>query len=237
MEIWTLGTLEVSHDERAIDLHGHLPRRLLALLSLAPGQEVRSDALVEDLWGLDAPASAASTLQSHVARLRRALPDPAAVRTGRSGYLLDVDPEVVDAVRFDRLVREGHQQLARGDAEGAGQRLRSALELWRGAPYAEFAGCAPLEQEAERLSALRLDALEGRISAELSRPGGVVPVAELEALVRWHPLRESFWTLLLAALYRVGRQADALAAYRRARTLLDEELGVEPGAALQEMHR
>ena len=106
-----------------------------------------------------------------------------------------------------------------------------------GPPYAEFSGCELLETESERLSALRLDALEGRISADLGRSGVAPPIAELEALVRWHPMRESFWALLMCAQYRAGRQADALASYQRARTTLADELGIDPGPALQELER
>jgi DNA-binding CsgD family transcriptional regulator/tetratricopeptide (TPR) repeat protein/type II secretory pathway predicted ATPase ExeA len=127
--------------------------------------------------------------------------------------------------------------LAQGRPEEASRALSEALDLWRAMPYAEFAGCEVLEREAQRLADLRLDALERRISADLSRPGGVAPIAELEALVRWHPLRESFWALLMCAQYRVGRQGDALASYQRARRQLATELGVDPGPELQELER
>ena len=237
MEIWVLGTLEVSHDGRAIDIRGALPRRLLALLALTPGREVDTDALVDGLWGDEPSAAAGATLHSHVARLRRDLPVPDAIRTGRHGYLLDVDPEDIDAVAFQREVIAGGDLLVAGRHEQASATLVEALHRWRGAPYAEFAGCAALEAESERLCSLRLDALERRISADLGRPGAPAPVAELEALVRWHPLRESFWALLMAAQYRAGRQGDALASYQRARATLADELGVDPGPALQDLER
>ena len=237
METWVLGTLEVSHSGRPVDIHGPLPRRLLALLALTPGREVSTDRLVDGLWGEEPPAAAAATLQSHVARLRRDLPSSALVRTGRHGYLLDVALDDVDAHRFEREVALGRRALADGRADEASTLLAETLRLWRGTPYAEFPDCEPLDVEAERLSALRLDALEGRISADLRRPGVSPPVAELEALVRWHPMRESFWALLMCAQYRLGRQGDALASYQRARTTLAEDLGVDPGPDLQELER
>ncbi len=232
-----LGTLEVSHDGRAVEVRGPLPRRLLAVLALTPGREVSGDQLVEALWGESPPPAAPATLQSHVARLRRDLPVADVVRTGRHGYLLDVAEEDVDALVLERQVSEGGKALLQGRLDDASRILGQALELWRGAPYGEFAGCAPLEAEADRLSHLRLDALERRITADLGRPGVAPPVAELEALVRWHPMRESFWALLMGAQYRAGRQADALAAYQRARAVLSDELGVDPGPQLQEMER
>lgn len=237
MEIWVLGTLEVSHAGRAVDIRGPLPRRLLALLALTPGRELSADRLVDGLWGEDAPPAAATTLQSHVARLRRDLPSPDLVRTGRHGYVLEIDPDSIDALLLERDVAVGSRALIEGRADEASEVLTQALTLWRGTPYAEFSGCASLEAEAERLSALRLDAMERRISADLARPGIAPPVAELEALVRWHPMRESFWALLMAAQYRAGRQGDALASYQRARATLAEELGVDPGPQLQEVER
>jgi DNA-binding SARP family transcriptional activator/DNA-binding NarL/FixJ family response regulator len=237
MEIWVLGTLEVSHDGRAVDVRGSLPRRLLALLALTPGQEVGTDSLVEQMWGADAPPAASSTLQSHVARLRRALPMPDVVRTGRHGYGLDIAPEAIDAHRFEVQVAQASTALMAGKVDAASGLLTEALQLWRGTPYAEFVGSERLEAEAARLGELRLDALERRISADLGRAGTGSPIAELEALVRWHPLRESFWALLMAAHYRAGRQADALGAYRRARGVLADELGVDPGPQLQELER
>ncbi len=237
MEIWVLGSLEVTHDGRAVDVRGPLPRRLLALLALSPGQEVGADRLVDSLWGDNPPTAAAATLQSHVARLRRALPEPLVVKTGHQGYLLDVVEEQVDALVLERSVERGTVALSVGRPDEASRTLREALDLWRGAPYEEFPGCERLEAEAQRLSALRLDALELRINADLARPDTTPPIAELEALVRWHPLRESFWALLMCAQYRVGRQGDALASYQRARSRLADELGVDPGPALQDIER
>jgi DNA-binding SARP family transcriptional activator/DNA-binding CsgD family transcriptional regulator/tetratricopeptide (TPR) repeat protein len=237
MKIWVLGTLEVSHQGRAIDVRGPLPRRLLALLALTPGREVSADRLVDGLWGQEPPPGAAATLQSHVARLRRDLGVPDVVRTGRHGYVLDVLPGDIDSVVLEQDVTRGSTALLEGRLDDASAILEDALRRWRGRPYAEFSGCEPLEVESERLGALRLDALEQRISADLGRPGVTPPVAELEALVRWHPMRESFWALLMCAQYRSGRQADALASYQRARRTLADELGIDPGPQLQELEQ
>ncbi len=237
MEIWVLGTLEVSHSGRPVEVHGPLPRRLLAMLALTPGREVGGDRLVDALWGEGAPTAAPATLQSHIARLRRDLPTPDVIRTGRHGYVLDVEKETVDSQVFERDVALGGHALAQGRLDEASSLVGGALDLWRGTPYAEFVGCEPLEAEADRLAGLRLDALERRITADLGRPNVVSPVAELEALVRWHPMREAFWALLMCAQYRVGRQGDALASYQRARAVLADELGVDPGPQLQEIER
>ena len=147
MEIWVLGTLEVSHDGRAVDIRGSLPRRLLALLALTPGQEVSAEALIDGLWGEDPPAAASATLQSHVARLRRDLPGTDVVRTGRHGYVLRVDAVDVDSHRFAALIAAGSAALVRGHLDEASEQLTEALELWRGTPYAEFDGAEALDAE------------------------------------------------------------------------------------------
>jgi DNA-binding SARP family transcriptional activator/DNA-binding CsgD family transcriptional regulator/tetratricopeptide (TPR) repeat protein len=241
MRLWVLGTLEISGDGAAggiaVDLRGAALRRLISLLALEPGVELSTDRLVDEMWPMGAPAAAQATLQSHVARLRRALPDADAVRTGHGGYRLAIDPWGIDAVRFERGVEQGATLLRQGRHLDASRLLTETLELWRGLPFAEFTDTPRFSAESARLDALRLDALEIRIAAELGRSGAAPPIAELEALVRWHPLRESFWALLMSALYRAGRQADALAAYQRARTTLDDELGISPGPALREMER
>jgi DNA-binding SARP family transcriptional activator/DNA-binding CsgD family transcriptional regulator/tetratricopeptide (TPR) repeat protein len=237
MEIWVLGTLEISHMGRPVDIRGVLPRRLLALLALTPGSVVRVEQLVDGLWGDDAPAAAASALDSHVARLRRTLPAPDLVRAVEHGYVLDVAAADVDALVLEREVARGSAALAEGRPNEASTVLSDALRLWRGNPYAEFAGCDLLAVEAGRLAGLRLDALERRICADLARPGSAAPVAELEALVHWYPMRESFWALLMWSQYRVGKQDEALASYRRARAQLAQQAGAEPGPALQELQR
>ncbi len=237
MEIWVLGTLEVSHGGRSVAIRGRIPRRLLTLLTLSPGLEVACDQLIDGLWGEEPPAAAASTLQSHVARLRRDLPVADVVQAGRRGYLLDVTEGDIDAFTFERAIAAGSKALLAGRADEASDVLSEALSSWRGMPYAEFSDCAPLAAEAERLSGLRLDALERRISADLARHGAPPPVAELEALVRWHPTRESFWALLMAAQYRAGRQGEALASFHRARSTLADQLGIDAGPELYELER
>jgi DNA-binding SARP family transcriptional activator/DNA-binding CsgD family transcriptional regulator len=236
MEIWVLGTFEVSDGGRSVEIRSPLSRRLLALLALTPGREVSADRLAQGLWGERQPTSEGA-LRTLVARLRSELPSPMIVRTGRQGYVLDVAPGDVDAWVLDRAVALGGRALVEGRTAEASAVLVEALMLWRGTPYAEFADCADLAAESERLSALRLDALERRISADMGRPDMSVPVAELEALVRWHPGREAFWALLMAAQYRSGRRADALASYRRACSSLAEVQGVEPGPRLRELER
>ena len=190
------------------------------------------------LWGPEPPAAAPATLQSHVARLRRDLGVPDVVCTGRHGYVLDVTPDDVDALVLEREVALG---AARRCSTAGSTRpatpwpTRSACGGARRTPSSPAASCSRPSPSA--CAPLRLDALEGRISADLGRSGVAPPVAELEALVRWHPMRESFWALLMCAQYRAGRQADALASYQRARTTLADELGIDPGPALQELER
>lgn len=233
MQVWLLGTLEVSHADSPVVVRGALPRRLLALLALTPGREVGTDQLLHSMWG-DTPSDGAlATLHSHVARLRRDLPARSLLRRGYQGYALDLAPEDVDAVVFEQQVARGTTYLSEARVTEASAAFADALRLWRGTPYAEFGDCEPLAIEADRLATLRLDALEGRISADLARADLTPPVAELEALVHWHPTRESFWALLMCAQYRLGRQGDALATYQRARTTLADELGVDPGIELE----
>jgi DNA-binding SARP family transcriptional activator/class 3 adenylate cyclase/tetratricopeptide (TPR) repeat protein len=237
VRVGVLGPLEVRAEGQQIDIAGPIPRRLLALLTTRPGRFVSVDALIDGLWGDDPPAAARSTLQSHVARLRRSLGVSGAIVAGPAGYRLAVDAADVDAFSFVTAVQEGHRRLADGDPAAAAAALSAGLAWWRGPAFAEFRGCAALEAEAVRLEQLRLDAVEWRIEAELASGACAPPVGELEGLVREHPAREGFWALLMRALYRAGRQADALAAYRRARRALVDELGVEPGRQLREAER
>ena len=235
VRVRVLGPLEIGGPDSSDGVPGTMRRRLLALLSTQPGREMTVDELVDGLWGDDATASSATTLQSHVARLRRDLPDAAMVQTGTTGYRLAVPAEDVDAVAFTEAVARGRRALDAGDAVTASEELAAALSWWRGPAYAEFVGCPALEAQSARLDALRIDAVEWLFAAELERGDSAPPVAALEAFLRDHPTRESAWALLVTALYRSGRQADALAAYRRAREHLLEEIGVEPGRELREL--
>ena len=153
------------------------------------------------------------------------------------GYALGADPGQLDVRRFERLVAEGQAALGGGEAAAAGNRFREALALWRGLALADVLDVEPLAREGARLEELRLVAVEGRLEADLASGWHAEVAGELERLVSEHPLRERLWRLLMLALYRSGRQADALAAYQRARAVLAGELGLEPGHELQELER
>jgi DNA-binding SARP family transcriptional activator/WD40 repeat protein len=201
---------------------------------------VSTDELIDTLWGEAPPRSAAKALQNHVLRLRNILePDrdgsPVLLVTDGSGYRLNVADDAIDARRFERLVELGRRAHQEGKAEAAAATLAAALKLWRGPPYAELESTPFGGSEARRLEELRLIALEDRIAADLDVGRARETVGELESLVHEHPLRERFWQLLILALYRSDRQADALAAYSRARDVLVEELGVEPSGELRRL--
>jgi WD40 repeat protein/DNA-binding SARP family transcriptional activator len=228
--------LEVVRDGGSIVLGAVQQRALLAVLVLHRGEAVSIDRLIDQLWGERAPATAAKTVQVYVSQLRKALGAGVIVTQGR-GYRLAVEPEEVDAVQFEALRGEGRRALADGDAVRARERLCSALGLWRGEPLADFS-YEPFAQGAiGRLQEARLAALEDRIEADLAlgSDGEVIP--ELESLIASNPLRERLRGQLMLALYRAGRQADALAVYRQTSELLREELGLEPSRMLQELER
>jgi WD40 repeat protein/DNA-binding SARP family transcriptional activator len=240
MRFGVLGPLEVIAEDGPVPLGGQKQRVLLALLLTRPGRVVSVDALVQGLWADAPPRSAAKTLQSYVVHLRRAL-EPGRPRgsagavlvTREPGYLLRVAPGELDAARFEELATTGRRLLGAGAPQEAAGMLREALALWRGEAFEEFPqvdGCA---SEARRLAELRLGAVEERVEADLALGRHRELVAELEDLVGGHPLRERLWGQLLLALYRCGRQADALLAYQRARATLVEELGLEPGVELR----
>ena len=172
-----------------------------------------------------------------MSRLRSALEPEAPLVARGGGYAISVDPSLVDACRFERLVAEGQAAAGRDEAAAAGNRFREALALWRGRALADVLDVESLALESGRLEELRLGAVEGRLEADLAAGLHAQVTGELESLVTEHPLRERLWRLLVLALYRDERQADALAAYRRARTMLAGELGLEPGAELRELER
>ena len=240
-----LGPLEVRGESGPIVVARGRPRRLLIALLLRAGRVVPADVLVDQVWGESPPADTANALQVQVSYLRRvlgfsragALP---ALRTAAGGYVLDVRPESVDVQRFERLVASAAERLASpsaDDAEAALTELEMALALWRGEPMQDVAYESFAVAEVERLRELRAAALEYEIEARLSlgRHGEAVPA--LSQLVIEHPLRERLRAQLVLALYRSGRQGDALRAYSAARELLVAELGVEPGRDLQELHQ
>ncbi len=211
-------------------------RALLAVLLLHRGEVVSTDRLIDALWGERASATAAKTVQVYVSNLRKALSDGLLVTRGH-GYLLQIETGQLDSDRFEALVAEGRRALQSGDGRAAGERLRDALALWRGPALAEFA-YEPFAQNAiARLEEARLEALEDRIDADLAIGEQAGLVGELETLVAGHPLRERLQRQLMLALYRAGRQAEALESYHKARRSLVDELGLEPGRDLQELER
>jgi class 3 adenylate cyclase len=232
MRFRLLGPLEIDDVADEALLRRAKPRALLALLLLSANRPVGTDRLVAGLWGEQEPATALGALQNYVSQLRKALGREVVI-TRAPGYMAVVGPDELDLEQFERLVAEA----ADSDLSGRAARLREALSLWRGPPLADLADEPFAGPEIRRLDELRLVALEDRIAAdlELGRHGELI--AELEALVREHPLRERVRALLMLALYRGGRQAEALAAYRDARKLFDEELGLEPGDELQRLER
>ena len=236
IEFRVLGSLEVVEGDRALALGSPQQRALLAVLLVHRGQPVSTDCLIDELWGQHAPASAIKIVQGYVSNLRKVFGDGLLVTDGR-GYLLQARAGQTDAGRFESLVADGRRALQEGDAREAVARLREALGLWRGPPLADFAYESFAQPEISRLEESRLVALEERIDAELALGEHARLVGELEALVHEHPLRERFIAQLMLAMYRSGRQADALESYRTARRRLVDELGLEPGRELQELER
>src|SRR5215212_1054132 len=235
-EFRILGPLELVDEGRQVELAGGRQRALLALLLLHANEVVSSDRLIDGLWGERPPATASKVLQNAVSQLRRALGDGLIV-TRAPGYLLQVEPDAIDARRFESLVADGKEALAVGRAEDAARILRDALALWRGPPLHEFAYEPFAEAEAARLQELRLRTLGERIEADLALGRHADLVGELERLVTEHPLRERPRGQLMLALYQSGRQAEALRAYQQGRRLLSEELGLDPGADLQQLEQ
>ena len=229
LEIRILGPLEASVEGTPIPLGGPRQRALLATLLLRAGRVVPTEQLVDELYGGEPPRTATTSLQNGIGQLRKLL-GAETVLTRAPGYVLDVQREQIDANRFERLLEDAR----RASSKERRELLCRALDLWRGPPLAEFAFEDWAQTEIRRLGELRLVALEERIETdiELGHPGDVVP--ELEALTAEHPLRERLWYLLMLALHRAGRTAEALQAYTTARAALDE-LGLEPGEELRRL--
>jgi len=230
LEFRILGPLEVSDETGPIALGGQRQRALLTVLLLEAGRVVATDRLVDLLWGEDAPKTATTSLQNSISRLRREL-GADVLETRAPGYVLRVGPEHVDALRFEAQLHDAR----RAGPEERRELLQRALSLWRGPALAEFTFEQFAQSEIRRLEELRLVALEERIEAdlELGRHGDAI--GELEGLVRDHPLRETFRRLLMLALYRSARQAEALEVYQDARARFVEELGIEPGRELRQL--
>jgi DNA-binding SARP family transcriptional activator len=233
MEFRILGPLEVVEQGRTLALGGPRQRALLALMLTHANEVVSTDRLIDELWGAQAPSTAANTLQYHISRLRKTLAPSKAIVTREPGYLIRIGPDELDLLRFERLVEESRQ----APAEVAARLLREALALWRGPALADVALESFAQPEILRLEELRVGALERRVEADLALGRHGELVAELERLVREHPLRERLRGQLMLALYGSGRQADALDVYQQTRRMLVNELGVEPSPSLQELER
>ncbi|MES9537970.1 BTAD domain-containing putative transcriptional regulator [Actinomadura sp. NPDC000600] len=234
MQVGILGPLTVTDRGQDVAVGGARSRALLVRLALEPGRTVTAESLVRALWPDGGPSDRVHALQALVSRLRRRLP-AGRLRSVPGGYLLDA--EAVDAPEFERLAREGAKALREGDAERAAARLREALGLWRGDALADAAGTPFADAAAVRLEALRVSATEDRLAAELA--AGADPArlaAELEELAARHPLRERPRALLVEALHRAGRSAEALAVFERFRGVLAEELGTDPGRELRDAY-
>lgn len=234
MEIRILGLLEVTAAGHGVPLPATKVRALLAMLVLNAGTVVPVDRLVDALWGEEATASSTSSLRLHVSHLRRAL-GTSAVVTRSPGYLLAVDPSSIDACRFERMAREGRRALDVGDVAGAVATLGEALALWRGPALADFRYAEFAQSEAARLEELRLVATEDLADAQLASGRHAEAASRLQVLVDQHPLRERLWGSLMLALYRCGRQAEALRAYQALRQVLGRELAIEPSRSLQRL--
>ncbi|HEY6835852.1 MAG TPA: BTAD domain-containing putative transcriptional regulator [Gaiellaceae bacterium] len=232
MHFRLLGPLEVWDRGRGVELRRPKQRALLAILLLRAREPVSSDALIDALWGESAPRTARAALQNYVAQLRRAL-GPGVLESSGGGYLLDVRPEQIDLGRFERLVTESREAE---DTERVAK-LQEALALWQGPPLADLAFEPFAAQEIARLEEVRTSALEDLIDAQLALGAGAELLDRLEALVAAHPFRERLRGQQMLALYRDGRQADALEVYQATRGTLVDELGIEPGAALRELEQ
>jgi DNA-binding SARP family transcriptional activator/class 3 adenylate cyclase/predicted ATPase len=243
MEFHILGPLEVLDGDRRVALGGGKRRALLALLLLNRGETLSTDQVIDELWGDNPPLRAAKTVQVHISRLRKALaagggdgPEELVV-TREHGYELVLDPERVDAHRFELLVVEGRRELAASRPEQAASALEKALSLWRGRPLADLAYEPFAQPEIARMEDVHVAALEHLIDAKLALGRHVEVVGQLEGLIRDHPYREGLRAQLMLALYRCDRQADALQVYQDTRRALVEELGIEPGERLRKLER
>lgn len=231
-----LGPLEVLRDGEPVTLGGERQRGLLALLLLHANELVTTEHLAEELFGADASEASVRAVRVAVSRLRRLLDDET-LETGPGGYLVRADPAQLDVAEFEALVAEGREALDGGDPAAAAASFRSALALFRGPPLADLAPLGFVQPEIRRLEELRLSALMDRVDADLALGSGSEVVPELERLVQAHPFQERLRGQLMLALYRSGRQTEALEVYRRTRELLADELGLEPSRALQELER
>jgi len=236
LEYRVLGPLEATVDGQALALGPPRHRALLVLLLAQANQVVPSTRLIDELWGEDPAPSAANILQGAVSQLRKALGKDA-IETRGSGYVVRVEPDHLDVHHFERLAETGSASLTARRFEEAAEALTDALALWRGGALADLAGEDAVHQVAARLEELRLTVRERLLEAQLGRGRHADVLPDVQALAREHPLRERPHALLMLALYRCGRQAEALEHYRTTRARLVDELGIEPGPALQELEQ
>jgi predicted ATPase/DNA-binding SARP family transcriptional activator len=237
LTVAVLGPVELRRDGARLALPAGRTTEVLVRLALEAGRVVRAERLIEDLWGAAAASTGRNTLQSKVSQLRRALGEPGLVASGNGGYTLELDPGNVDAVRVVALAAVAAGARRDGDLAAALAAATEGLALFRGEVLADAGDGEWLHPHRVRLEELRLGLLEDKVAARVALGSGGDLVADLEGLVRQHPLREELWSSLISALYRAGRQADALAAYGRVRTMLVDELGVEPGPGLRALER
>ena len=242
-KLWfeVLGPVRAWHDGAELDLGSPQQRGVLAILLLSRGWQVSKDVLIDAIWGEDPPRAAPGTVRTYISRLRRCLDPVTGYRATElitsigDGYALTHDSVTVDADLFARHVADAHQARDQADAATAATRLRAALELWRGMPLAGIQG-PYADSQRTRLAELRMAATEDRLAMDIESGGQLAAIAELRTLLDQHPLREKLSELLMLALYRAGRQADALSVFADARRLLADELGIDPGPALRDMH-
>jgi DNA-binding SARP family transcriptional activator/EAL domain-containing protein (putative c-di-GMP-specific phosphodiesterase class I)/CheY-like chemotaxis protein len=246
LEARLLGPFEVALGGRRVHIGSPKQRAVLALLALQAGKVVTSDVLCDLVWDEDQPASPSATLQSLISRLRRTLGDASGgspdtgsdiLRTREPGWVLDVAPAAVDALRFEELTARARLRSGRGEVAAAAEDLTQAVGLWRGAALVDVVDAGYLAAQATRLNEARLDAVEALAEAELASGRPSDALARLEEHVEANPLRERAWGLLMVALYRLGRQAAALGAFQQVRTILREELGLEPSPELAEIEQ
>jgi YVTN family beta-propeller protein len=239
VEFRILGPLEVSSGDELLPLGGPNQRALLAILLLRANESVRRASLIDEIWGESPPKTADVSLNGYVSKLRKLLANGSgtAIETRPDGYSLRLVPDQLDSHRFESLVADARQDKVQGRHQDAQKKIAAALQLWRGAPLSDFVYAQFAQSEIARLEELRLAAVEERYETELElgHPGTVV--GDLEKLAADHPFRERPTALLMLALYRAGRQAEALQAYERMRRSLAEELGLEPSEGLQDLHR
>ncbi len=234
MQVRMLGPFQLEEGGGRISISGYRQRAVLASLLLHANEVVPSERLLVDLWGEDSPRSAANSLQAAISRLRRVLP-PGRLMTRAPGYALRIFPEELDVSQFEQLVTDGREALTAGAADQAARTLRQALSLWQGPALADFRYEPFAQAEIVRLEELRLTCVEERVEADLALGLASVLVAELQRLVSEHPVRERLRGQLMLALYRDGRQTEALEVYREFRNVLRDELGLDPSPQLREL--